>query len=151
MDAQYIGVDGSSTMVALVQRRLTRLGSRAVVLLTTGDLRLDMASCRFDRFLSTYVLDLLSQDHIQLLLAEAHRGLAPGGLLRRVSLAPGFTLLSMVVEKGWWAMYRLRPALLGGCRPMALEAFVKGGWDIQHIQRRAKFGVPSEVLVAKKV
>lgn len=147
-EARYLGVDVSSTMVTLAQRRLTRFGARAVVRLTGGDMRLDMASGGFDRFVSTYVLDLLSEDDIQSLIAEAHRLLAPGGLLGLVSLTHGFTVLSRSVEKVWWTMYRLRPALVGGCRPVVLEAFVKGGWDMQHLRRLATFGVPSEALVA---
>jgi ubiquinone/menaquinone biosynthesis C-methylase UbiE len=149
-DAQYVGVDISATMVKLSQRRLEQFGPRAKVLLTEGEMRLDFESDNFDRFLSTYVMDLLSEKDIESLIAEAHRILTPGGLLGLVSLTEGYTLLTRLLEKIWSGVYRLRPALVGGCRPVSLGAFVNTGWNIRHLQRMKSLAVPSEVLVAEK-
>jgi ubiquinone/menaquinone biosynthesis C-methylase UbiE len=150
-DAQYIGVDISATMAKLSQRRLERFGSRSRVLLTEGEMRLDFESNSFDRFLSTYVMDLLSEEDIVSLIAEAHRILTPGGLLGLVSLTEGYTLLTRLVERIWSGVYRLRPALVGGCRPISIGAFVNTGWNIRHLQRMKSLAVPSEVLVAEKI
>lgn len=150
-EARYIGIDVSSTMVDLTQTRLARFGPRANLLLTSGETRLDVKSSSCDRFLSTYVMDLLTEQDIRSLVAEVHRVLAPGGLLGLVSLTHGFTPLSRVVEKAWLAVHRIRPALLGGCRPISLGPFVNVGWKILHTKRFVSLGLPSEVLVAEKV
>jgi ubiquinone/menaquinone biosynthesis C-methylase UbiE len=150
-DARYVGVDISTTMVRLSQNRLERFGTRAEILLTEGEMRLDVESNSFDRFLSTYVMDLLSGDDIGVLIAEARRILAPAGLLGLVSLTEGFTVPTRLVEKIWSGLYRIRPALVGGCRPVSLHAFIKDGWYIRHSETMKSFAVPSEVLIAQKV
>ena len=146
----YLGLDASSTMVGLARKRLLRFRTRAEVRLTSGEITIDAPPDSFDRFLSTYVLDLLTKDDIQLLLGEAHRVLSQSGLLGLVSLTYGFTLLSTIVERMWSAIYRTSPSLVGGCRPLHLREFVKDGWQILYLRKIARFGVPSEVLVAKK-
>ena len=134
--ARYLGVDASSTMVGLARKRLLRFRTRVEIRLTSGEIRVNVPPGSFDRFLSTYVLDLLTEDDIQVLL----------GL---VSLY-GFTLLSTIVERIWSATYRTSPSLVGGCRSLHLREFVKDGWQILCLRKIARFGVPSEVLVAKK-
>jgi ubiquinone/menaquinone biosynthesis C-methylase UbiE len=149
-ETRYLGLDISTTMVRLAQARLARFGARARVVLTSGATRLDVESSSFDRFFSTYVLDLLAESDIQSLVAEAHRVLTPGGLLGLVSLTHGGTALSRVVERMWRAAYRVRPELVGGCRPISLETFVGEGWAIRHTRRVVQWGVPSEVLIAER-
>jgi len=150
-DARYLGVDISETMVKLARTRLERFGPRASVLLTEGEMQLNVEAESFDRFLSTYVTDLLSEEDIKSLIAEAHRVLTPNGLLGLVGLGKGFTFLTRAVEKIWSVAHRIRPALVGGCRPISLETFVKGPWNIRQLRTVGAFGVPSEVLVAEKV
>jgi ubiquinone/menaquinone biosynthesis C-methylase UbiE len=148
--ATYLGIEISSTMAKLAQRRLVRFGKRAKVLLTEGEVRLDLKPGSFDRFLSTYVLDLLSEEDIRSLVAEAHRLLVPNGLLGIVSLTHGFTASSRVFETVWMSAFRLRPGLVGGCRPISLEDFIGAGWYVRHSQKTISFGVPSEALVAEE-
>ncbi len=83
--ATYLAVDSSSTMVRLAQARLARFGARVTVRKTDGSLQLDEVSGPFERFISTYVLDLLSTADTAQLLAEAHRLLAPQGRLWQVA------------------------------------------------------------------
>lgn len=150
-DAEYLGLDVSPVMVGLTKWSLAGFGDRARVLLTSGETALPVASGSFDRFISTYVLDLLTEDDVRSVIAEAHRALAPGGLLGLVSLTHGFTPLSRAVEKVWVALHRANPAIVGGCRPISLQRFVRGAWAIRHAQKTARFGVPSEVVVAERV
>ena len=44
-------------------------------------MHVDLPDRSFDRFISTYVLDLLSEENIDSLLSEAYRILRTGGLL----------------------------------------------------------------------
>ncbi len=146
--ARYLGVDVSATMVALARERLAPFADRATVRQTDGAPRLDLADACADRFIATYVLDLLSEEDIRSVLAEAHRVLAPGGRLGLASLTHGTTLASRLVVKGWTLLHRMNPALVGGCRPLALETCVGEGWDVRRRATVVRFGVPSEVLVA---
>ncbi len=77
--ATYLGVDASSTMVDLATDRLARFSGRAEVRLTGGEPRIPVADDGADRFLSTYVLDLLSAEDVAAALAEAARVLAQAG------------------------------------------------------------------------
>jgi ubiquinone/menaquinone biosynthesis C-methylase UbiE len=149
-DARYLGLDVSSTMVALSRQRLSPFGTRAKVRQTSGEMTFEAPAACCDRFLAVYVLDLLTDADIRALLAEARRLLIPGGLLGLVSLTSGFSPLSRVVATLWMALHRLHPALVGGCRPLLLENFVREGWLISHIQKISSFGVPSEVLIAER-
>lgn len=149
-EATYLGIEISSTMARLTQRRLIPFGKRARVLLTKGETRLDLKPSSFDRFLSTYVLDLLAEDDIRSLVAEAHRVLVPNGLLGIASLTHGFTPLSRVFERVWMSAFRTRPGLVGGCRPISLEGFIGADWRVRHSHKMTSLGVPSEVLVAEK-
>jgi ubiquinone/menaquinone biosynthesis C-methylase UbiE len=149
-EARYLGTDVSTTMVKLARARLARFGSQAQVLLTTGESHLDVPPDRFDRFFSAYVLDLLPEEEIRAVVAEAHRVLVPGGLMGLVSLTHGFTSLSRIVETMWVAVHNVRPILVGGCRPLSLEPFVSDEWNIRHVRLVVQWGVPSEVLIAEK-
>ncbi len=150
-ESRYVGLDISTTMVKLARNRLRQFGRRAEVVLTEGEMRLNVESNSFDRFLSAYVMDLLSEEDMQSILAEAHRVLIMNGLLGIVSLTEGFSLSTRILEKIWAALYRLSPTLVGGCRPVSPEAFVKTGWDILYLKKTSTFAVPSSVLVARKV
>jgi ubiquinone/menaquinone biosynthesis C-methylase UbiE len=149
-EATYLGLDVSSTMVRLAERRLRRFGARAKVLLTTGEAKLELDTSTFDLFLSVYVLDLLAENDIRELIAEAYRVLKPGGLLGLVSLTHGFTFISKIIEKIWFSAYKVRPTLVGGCRPVTLEPFLRDEWKLRHTERMITFGIPSAVLVAEK-
>lgn len=150
--ARYVGVDLSDTMVGLTQKRLSRFGGRAEVRRSEGAPRLDFGEGTFDRFVSNYVLDLLSWEDIQVILQEAWRVLSPGGLLGLTSLTPGFTALSRAVTAVWRAIYSMRPMLVGGCRPIHLIELVdEEKWHIRFHDRFCRYGMPSEVLVAEKV
>jgi ubiquinone/menaquinone biosynthesis C-methylase UbiE len=149
--ARYVGVDSSETMVSLAKGRLKRFGLRAEVLLTDGSPRLNFRTGTFDRFVSLYVLDLLTREDEQIVLGEAERLLTEGGLLAAASLTHGFTFFSRVVERLWTALHGLRPSLVGGCRPINIVELVKGPrWKVLYDARFSAFGVPSEALVAER-
>jgi ubiquinone/menaquinone biosynthesis C-methylase UbiE len=149
-DAHYVAVDSSTTMIRLAKARLTRFGSRVGVRQTDGVLQFQAASGSFDRFVSNYVIDLLSIADIALLLSEAHRMLAPQGYLCLVSLTHGSTWPSRLVTELWTRIHALRPALVGGCRPLALRELLPAThWQVMYANVLTAFGIPSEVIVAQ--
>jgi SAM-dependent methyltransferase len=150
--AEYLAIDISSTMVTLSRRRLMQFGPRVRVLQSAGEMKLEVESGKYDRFISTYVFDLLSEADIAALLAEAHRVLSSGGLLGLVNLTHGPTLISHVIERAWVGVHSCRPSLVGGCRPIELLEFVEGAiWEVRHRRTITQFGIASEVLVAEKL
>ena len=150
-DAVYRGVDVSPKMISLARERLTAFGNRASVRLVEGEPKLDEADGAYDRFVSTFVLDLLSEADIVSVLAEAHRILEPRGLLAITSLSKGSGLVSRTAARAWSAVHRLRPSLVGGCRPLDLEAFLAPErWRILKLVRLAPYAVPSEAVVAER-
>jgi ubiquinone/menaquinone biosynthesis C-methylase UbiE len=151
-NARYVGIDISDTMVALAKERLARFGARAEVYLTDGSPQLDFGAATFNRFVSNYVLDLLTFEDIRTVLQEAWRILSEGGLLGLTSLTHGFTAMSRVVENIWTTMHAIRPMLVGGCRPINLLEFAtEPRWRLRCDDKFSKYGVPSEILVAEKV
>jgi ubiquinone/menaquinone biosynthesis C-methylase UbiE len=152
-DARYVGVDVSPTMARLARRRLARWKPRAQIrLLEPPALRLPGADGTFDRFVATYVLDLLSDSDSRALVLEAHRLLARGGLLALVSLTGGTTAVSRLVSGTWGAIASRWPGFVGGCRPIELRNLIDPGiWDVVVNDVVAHWGVPSEVLVAARL
>jgi hypothetical protein len=51
----------------------------------------------------------------------------------------------------WSRVHALRPALLGGCRPLELLAWMQPAqWRVHHHEKVSAFGVTSEVVVAER-
>jgi ubiquinone/menaquinone biosynthesis C-methylase UbiE len=149
--ATYDGFDVSTTMIGIAQARLAREQDRVRLhLLDPGTVRLPVPGHSADRFVSTYVLDLLSAADIRTVLQEAHRILKPGGRLCLVSLTGGQSLLSSLVVHLWALVFRLRPQLVGGCRPIALGPYcAEASWEVLYRTVVVSWGIPSEVLVAR--
>jgi len=148
-DARYVGLDISDTMVSLAQERLKAWSKRARVHQSDGSPQVTEPDHSFDRFVSTYVFDLLAPDFIDQLLAEAHRLLLPGGKLCLVSMAFGASSLSRAVCWGWQRLWRLRPGIVGGCRPIELTEYLRADfWKVDHQTKVTSWGVTSEVFVA---
>jgi ubiquinone/menaquinone biosynthesis C-methylase UbiE len=147
--ASYLGLDSSETMVRLATDRVARWPGRARVLLTDGTPRLPAGDGSFDRLVSTYVLDLLSEQDIRDLLVEARRVLVPQGLLCIVNLTHGRTPFASAVTWLWQRVHAWRPGLVGGCRPIELRDFLADQlWHIRHQAVVCRFGISSEIVVA---
>lgn len=146
--ATYLGCDLSETMVRLATARLAAFGECARLLQTGGEIRFPLADGSVDRVVCTYVLDLLAEEDIRRFLGEARRVLIPGGKLCLVSLTHGVTAVSRLVSRAWDAIFRWRPTLVGGCRPVLLEEYLEtGAWRREYGRVLTPFGIPSEVLI----
>jgi len=148
--ASYRGLDLSPRMVALARRRLERFGPSAEVVLGEGGPPAEPPGSR-DRFLSTYVLDLLGEEEIRAVVAAAHRMLEPGGRLCVCSLTHGITPASRLVIGVWERVHARHPAWVGGCRPLEIARFLDGDrWRVRFDGKISAWGVPSEVLAAER-
>jgi len=149
--ARYRGVDLSPKMVRLAQQRLAPYAPRAEVVLTEGEPPVDEPAEAYDRFVSNYVFDLLSEDDIRATVREAHRMLRPAGLLCVTSLSTGVGRVSRAVAHVWGWIQALSPATVGGCRPLDALAFVSpSDWQVRHHAKVVAFTITSEVIVAQR-
>ena len=148
----YIGFDVSSIMIELARSRTACFGNRAVIRQTSGTMRVDLPDGAFDRFISTYVLDLLSEEDINSLLSEAYRVLRTGGLLGLVSQTKGSQGLSRFVMWIWKRLYEFSPILTGGCRPITTGSLLKSfSWKVRYRNVVSRFAIASEIVVAEKM
>jgi ubiquinone/menaquinone biosynthesis C-methylase UbiE len=150
-DCRYVGIDVSPKMTRLATARLKRWADRATVKLSDGSPALPEADGAFDRFVANYVFELLSPDYAAAVLAEAHRILSPNGKLCLVSLGCGTSGPAGFVTTLWKAVWKWKPALVGGCRPSELRALLAPDkWSIDPLSKVVSFGVTSEVVVASR-
>ena len=115
----YRAADLSPKMAGLARQRLVEFGRRVEILLTDGNPPTAEPTAAFDRFVSNFVFDLLSEAEIEAVLVEAHRILRPGGLLCLSSLSTGHNIVSRGLARFWTGVHRLSPWLVGGCRALS--------------------------------
>lgn len=147
--AHYIGIDISTTMVEIAAERLKPWGGRATVEQLDGARGLPYVDGQFDRFIATYVFDLIPLPSIGSLLGEAHRLLTHNGKLCVVTSAEGAGPISRMINRIWKAVYERRPGLVGGCRPLHLSKLLDTTkWQIEYIQNLSSWGIGSEIVIA---
>jgi ubiquinone/menaquinone biosynthesis C-methylase UbiE len=148
-DARYRGLEISSTMVSLARKRLQPWWERSRVLQSNCSPHIDQPNRAFDRFVSTYVFDLLAPEFIVETLSEAHRLLTPGGKLCLASMTFGASAFSRAVTWTWQRLWRLNPVMVGGCRAIELLNYLRAqSWDVEYRAVVTSWGITSEIIVA---
>jgi ubiquinone/menaquinone biosynthesis C-methylase UbiE len=149
--ATYLGIDVSPLMVTLATERLAPWRDRATVALADAGERVPRSDESADRVVSNYVFDLLSPEATRAALDEAHRVLAPGGLLCLAGLTPGEAGLAHLVSRAWKSVWMRAPVLVGGCRPIrVVDRLDPARWDIRHRRVVVAWGIASEALIAAR-
>ena len=148
-NAKYTACDISPKMASLARARLARFRSRVEVSESGGDPRASFGPDKFDRVVTSYVLDLLPPEKIEAFLEAASAALTSDGLLCAASIAPGKTFPSSAVMGLWQAANLLSPFLTGGCRPIDLKKLLPSkSWSLVHASSVTAWGVTSEIVVA---
>jgi ubiquinone/menaquinone biosynthesis C-methylase UbiE len=151
-DAIYCGTDVSSTMIQLARESLKTFGPRAMVTQASTSVDVPVGDDSIDRFISTYVFDLLPQAVAKKVLEEAHRVLQADGLLCLASITEGTTFISRIVMDIWKWIFSQKPSLVGGCRPTELtELLPATQWQIRHQSVVVSWGIASEVVIAAPI
>lgn len=149
--ARYRGTDISPRMVSIARRRVAPFTPRAEIIATEGGAPVDEPAESYDRFVSNYVFDLLSEEDIRNVLQEARRMLGPGGLICLAGLSTGVDPFSRSVASVLSWIQARRPAAVGGCRPIDLRPFLAtAAWQVLHHDKFVAFGITSEALVAQR-
>lgn len=146
------GIDISSGMLEVAQRKLTASGVTTPIDLRLGDAReLPFADSTFDAVYTSFTLELFPEGDIPLVLAEAKRVLKPGGRIGVVSMAmvrPGDRVSGL--EKTYVWMHRHFPHLVD-CRPIDTEALVSAaGFQIASHQDLEIWTMPVRVVVGQR-
>jgi len=156
------GIDQSPEMMKKFKQRLKRFHVNDSIrstsqLLNDGDpsqLHQTIPTKSYDRFVSTYCLDLLSEKDMYSLLDLAEHCLRPDGKLLLAGITYGYrdSIRTFFMTLGWEMMYRIRPDVVGGCRPQHLGQYLEQkGWKIEKIERTMPVGFPwmvSEIICA---
>ena len=150
--ASYHGFELSERMAGIAASRLQPWAGRASATRIDGDPPLPLEDGLADRFIANYVLDLMGTGDSRQWLEEAHRVLAPAGLLCLVSITPGTGRVSRLVSDTWMRVWRRRPSLVGGCRPIELlDLLDQNQWTTLHREVVTSWSVSSEVVVARRL
>ncbi len=148
-NASYWGCDVSATMIQLSRSRLAKYDERVTLMKSAGETILPLQDESCDRFVSNYVLDILSAQEIESVLGEARRILKPNGLLCLTGLTFGEGLFSKAWTAFWNLRFDLNPKWVGGCRPVAFTKYLDD-WELVHHAVVTTSRIASEVVVATK-
>ena len=141
------GVELSPAMLSRAQARLDAMGTDNCHL-QTGDARqLPFPEATFDLLVNNYMLDLLPEEDFGPVLAGFARVLKPKGRLVLSTMAPG----PRWYHRAWGSLAKAFPALLTGCRPIAIGSHLSAaGFAIEQQLFVSQNTFPSEVTLARK-
>ena len=116
----------------------------------------DLPLRSYDRFVSTYCLDLLSEEDVYKVLDLAERSLDPQrGKLLLAGITWGYrsSVPTFFTTAIWEFLYRFHRKTVGGCRPQLLQQYLTSkGWRIDKVVKTFPNGYPwmvSEVISAR--
>lgn len=138
----------------MTQKQLAKHGKRAHAQTVIGDpsgAAHDLPDASVDAFVSTYVLDILSDEDIEAVLSLAHRLLRPDGQLCLVGLTYGDSAVSKVASGVWSLLHAAWPQIVGGCRQQDLVPYLDTKWNILSVQTVPGGVLRSQVIIACKV
>jgi len=110
------GIDLTAAMLIRAENKAARTGIDDYRLRIGDAYDLDFPNDSFDVLVNNYMFDLLPEGDFLTVLEEFRRVLRPGGRLAMVNMTEGAHWYNSV----WGNVYRMNPALLGGCRAVSL-------------------------------
>jgi ubiquinone/menaquinone biosynthesis C-methylase UbiE len=140
------GIDLTEAMLIRAERRAARSGLRNYRLAVGDAYVLGFPDASFDALINNYLFDLLPQQDFLTVLEEFRRVLRPGGRLAMVNMSKGERWYNGI----WEQIYRINPALLGGCRSVTLlPQLVECGFIETRREYISQWTFPSEVVYAE--
>jgi len=142
-----VGLDLSSGMARVAQKRLSRLGTLDQVGLVQSDtMPIPFQDGHFDGIFTSFTLELFDSPHIPIVLGECHRVLKPGGRLVIVSLSKDRPLGLM--GRMYESFHDNFPKL-ADCRPIPVRHLVEeAGFNIKESYEYKMWGIPVIIVSA---
>ena len=140
------GIDLTSAMLMRAERRAARTGYDCYHLQVGDAYDLPFPDDSFDVVVNNYMFDLLPERDFVTVLEEFRRVLRPGGRLAMVNMTHGQHWYNGI----WSRLYRMSPALLGGCRPVSLVPVLRQ-CGFRKVTREfiSQLTFPSEIVFAE--
>lgn len=139
------GIDLTPAMLMRAERRAMHAGYDCFRLRVGDAYDLPFPDDSFDVVVNNYMFDLLPESDFVPVLEEFKRVLHHGGRLAMVNMTHGKHWYNGI----WRCLYRINPALLGGCRSVSLSPFLRQcGFRETTIEYISQFTFPSEVVSA---
>lgn len=137
------GIDLTEAMLVRAQAKAAKSGTSNYRLRVGDAYDLDFPDDSFDVVINNYMFDLLPQQDFPAVLAEFRRVLRPGGRLAMVNMAKGERWYNGI----WERIYRISPALLGGCRSVSLLPQLEAcGFGQIRREYMSQMTFPSEIV-----
>jgi len=140
------GIDLTEAMLIRAERRAARSELHNYCLRIGDAYDLDFPDASFDVLINNYMFDLMPQQDFLTVLDEFKRVLRPGGRLAMVNMSQGERWYNGI----WERIYRINPALLGGCRGVTLLPQLREcGFMETRREYITQLTFPSEVVITR--
>jgi ubiquinone/menaquinone biosynthesis C-methylase UbiE len=137
------GIDLTEAMLNRAEEKAARSGSNNYRLRVGDAYDLDFPDDNFDVLINNYMFDLLPQQDFLTVLEEFRRVLRSGGRLAMVNMTKGQRWYNGI----WDRIYRINPALLGGCRGVLLLPQLEAcGFQQTKREYMSQLTFPSEIV-----
>jgi len=137
------GIDLTDAMLIRADRKAVKSGTNNYRLRIGDAYDLDFPDDSFDVLINNYMFDLLPQQDFLTVLEEFRRVLRPGGRLAMVNMTMGERWFNGI----WERIYRINPALLGGCRGVSLLPKIEVcGFRQTRREYMSQLTFPSEIV-----
>jgi len=137
------GIDLTDAMLSRAVRKAAKSGSSNYRLRVGDAYDLDFPDDSFDVLINNYMFDLLPQQDFLTVLEEFKRVLRSGGRLAMVNMTKGRRWYNGI----WERIYRINPALLGGCRGVLLIPHLEAcGFRQTTREYMSQLTFPSEIV-----
>lgn len=142
------GVDLTPAMLEKTKERVARNGYSNFDLREADARSLPFLDESFDLVYSSYMMDLIPTGEFLPVLREFRRVLKKCGRLVLVNLSKKNQNQKPIL---WERLYLMNPYILGGCRPVMLEPFVKeAGFSNLKREFHPSIFLPTEIVAASK-
>jgi ubiquinone/menaquinone biosynthesis C-methylase UbiE len=139
------GIDLTEAMLLRAEKKAAKAGTNNYRLRVGDAYDLDFPDDSFDVLVNNYMFDLLPQQDFLTVLGEFKRVLRPGGRLAMVNMTTGEHWYNGI----WDRIYRINPALLGGCRGVSLLSQIEAsGFTQTRREYVSQLTFPSEIVCA---
>ena len=144
-NGRNIGIDISKGMLAKAKSRLSKQPNSNYSLDIGSAFNITMENHSIDILFNNYMFDLISFDHMDLIIDEFSRVLKPGGKLVLVNMTKAEQFGAGLYER----IYRISPTLMGGCRGVKLSNLLtEHGYKVENREYVQQMLFPSEVILA---